>query len=103
MCVCVYVFMVTTVDITHHFDKYAFIFRVLTSTPITPTVASYGQQKNAIVDSLNLTATPTDYQKGAGRRGKVTVAHYDPEKALTKPYFNMFQKVSDKALGLLGS
>lgn len=63
----------------------------------TPAV-KYGQRDNAdtVLCSLNERGIPTDW-RGAG--GKVTVSHYDSERALTKPYNYMFQKVSDKALG----
>ena len=68
--------------------------RFVASTP----AGSYSQRKNSrgVICSLNERAVPADWRGG---KREVKVAHYDADKALTKPYHYMFQKVSDKALG----
>lgn len=71
--------------------------RFVASTP----TGTYAQRKNsgAVICSLNDRGTPTNWRGG---RQEVKVVHYDPSKALTKPYHYMFQKVSDKAIGKKG-
>lgn len=52
-----------------------------------------------MICSLSDRGTPTNWHGG---KQEVKVVHYDPARALTKPYHYMFQKVSDKAIGKKG-